>query len=297
MSESGRVTAVFVALTLIWGTTWSAIRIALEGIPPLAGVSVRFTLAGLVLLAWSRWRGIRFAWSGRDWFLWSVNALFTFVAAYGLIYWAEQRVPSGLASVLFATFPLWVTLLGRWMLPGERRSSGELLGVALGFAGTAILFSEDLELELGAGALPAAVALLVAPALSAIASLAMKRWGSGVSPESLSAMPMLLGGLVLAPVSALTEQGSVWSFAPAPWLATIYLAIFGSALSFPLYFWLLARRSAVSAALISYTAPVIAVAIGVLLFDERLTLRLGAGAVCILTGVAWALRPASRSTL
>ena len=295
MSERTRVIAVFVTLTALWGTTWSAIRIVLQGIPPLAGVSLRFVLAGLVLLGWSRWRGVRFQWNAIEWRLWSVNALLSFMGSYGLVYWAEQRVPSGLASVIFATFPLWVTLLGRWFLPEEKGSSSQYLGVALGFTGTAILFSENLELELGPGALAAAVALLVAPLLSAIASLSMKRWGKGVSPESLSAMPMLLGGLALAPISALTEQGRVWGSAPGPWLATVYLAIFGSALTFPLYFWLLARRSAVSASLVSYTAPVIAVVIGIVAFEERMTTRLAAGALCVLSGVAWALRPVRRA--
>jgi drug/metabolite transporter (DMT)-like permease len=297
MSERGRVIEVFVILTVIWGTTWAAIRVALEGIPPLAGVSLRFTIAGAVLLLWARWRGIRVGSGAAERRLWVVNALLSFVGSYGLIYWAEQRVPSGLASVLFATFPLWVTLLGRRLLPDERSSSGQLLGVALGFVGTAILFSEDLDRELGPGALMAAIALVVAPLLSATASVTTKRWGRGLAPESLSAMSMLLGGLVLAPISALTEQGRSWSNAPGPWLATIYLAVVGSAVTFPLYFWLLARRSAVSAALISYTAPVIAVVLGVILFDERLTLRLGAGAVCVLTGVAWALRPRQRHSL
>lgn len=294
MSERGKVVAVFVLLTILWGTTWAAIRLTLDGIPPLAGVAARFTLAGLLLLGWARWRGVRFAGGARERRLWAVNALFTFVGSYGLIYWGEQRVPSGLASVIFATFPLWVALLRRWLLPEERRSGHELLGVALGFTGTAILFSEDLDAALGPGALVSAVALLVAPLLSAVANLAMKRWGSDLAPESLSAVPMLLGGLALVPASAAVEQGRVWSSAPAPWLATIYLAVFGSALTFPLYYWLLARRSAVTASLISYTAPVIAVALGVLLFEERLTLRLAAGSLCILAGVAWALRPVPR---
>lgn len=291
MTERARVIAVFVLLTLLWGTTWAAIRITLDGIPPLAGVAARFTIAGLLLLGWARWRGVRFAGDARERRLWAVNALFTFVGSYGLIYWGEQRVPSGLASVIFATFPLWVALLRRWLLPAERRSRRELFGVALGFAGTAILFSEDLDAALGPGALLSAIALLVAPLLSAVANLAMKRWGTGLTPESLSAVPMLLGGLALVPVSALVEHDRAWSLAPAPWLATLYLAAFGSALTFPLYYWLLARRSAVTASLVSYTAPVIAVLLGVVLFDERLTLRLAAGSVCILIGVARALLP------
>jgi drug/metabolite transporter (DMT)-like permease len=291
VSERARVVAVFLALTLVWGTTWAAIRISLAGIPPLSGVALRFTLAGLALLLWARVCGVAIEPSPLAWRLWWANALLTFVGSYGLVYWAEQRVPSGLAAVLFATFPLWVTLLGRRFLPGERGGGRELAGVALGFAGTGLLFSEDLELALGPGASVAAAALVVAPLLSALATVGTKRWGSALPPETLAAPPMLLAGLALAPAAAWLERDRAWSFAPAPWLATVYLALVGSSLTFPLYFWLLARRSAVTAALVSYTAPVVAVALGVALFDEPMTLRLAAGAVAILTGVAWALRP------
>ena len=297
MSERGREAAVFLVLTLIWGTTWAAIRIALEGIPPLTGVSLRFTLAGVVLLAWSRWRGVRFGFSALEWKLWLTNALLTVVGSYGLVYWAEQSLPSGLTSLLWATFPLWTVLLGRWFLPGERSTAARLFGVALGFAGMVILFSEDLEREIGPGATAVGLTLLAAPFMAAIASLSTKRWGGGLPPESHSAMPMLLAGLLLAPVAAWVESDRALLFTPRPWLATVYLAVVGSAVTFPLYFWLLKRRSAVAAALISYTAPVIAVVVGIVLFDEPMTRRLLAGAACILAGVATALRsPARKST-
>jgi drug/metabolite transporter (DMT)-like permease len=294
VSERGRVVAVFALLTLIWGTTWAAIRVALEGIPPLTGVAIRFTLAGAVLLAWARWRGVRFGFDALAWRLWLTNALFTFVGSYGLVYWAEQTLPSGLTSILWATFPLWVVLLGRWMLPAERVSAVRLFGVGLGFAGMVILFSEDLEREIAPGATWVGTVLLAAPLMAAVASLAMKRWGGGLPPESLSAMSMLLGGLLFAPVAAVAEHGRSLSFTWRPWLATAYLAVVGSAVTFPLYFWLLARRSAVKASLISYTAPIIAVVVGIALFDEPMTGRLAAGAACILAGVAAALRSPAR---
>ena len=292
MSERWRVIAVFALLTLVWGTTWAAIRIALEGIPPLTGVAIRFTLAGVVLLAWARWRRVRFGFGALEWRLWTTNALLTFVGSYGLVYWAEQTLPSGLTSILWATFPLWVVLLGRWILPSERSSAVRLLGVTLGFAGMVVLFSEDLDREIGPGATWVGAVLLAAPLMSAVASLSMKRWGGGLPPESLSAMSMLLGGLMLAPVAAFSEHERGLLFTPRPWLATVYLAVVGSAVTFPLYVWLLARRSAVKASLISYTAPVIAVVVGILLFGEPMTGRLLTGAACVLAGVAFALRSA-----
>ncbi len=289
MARDGRAVAAFLFLTLVWGTTWGAIRIALEGFPPLLGVAVRFTIAGVVLLAWALARGIRLGRSGREWGLWISNALLTFVGSYSIVYWAEQRVPSGLASILFATFPLWVVLLARALVPEERTSARRLVGVVAGFAGVAVLFSEDLDRTLGAGADLAALSLLGAALLSALGSVILKRYGRGIRIESLAGPPMLITGLILGPVAWWWNGERVAAHASAPWLATLYLALVGSAATFPVYFWLLSRRSVVSAALVSYTAPVVAVGVGVVALHEPLSARMVVGAALVLGGVAGAL--------
>ena len=290
MREIGPEAGAFAALTLVWGTTWAAIRISLEGIPPLTGIAARFLLAGLLLLALARWRGVRLGASPVERRLWALNTVATFAVPYGIIYWAEQWVPSGLASVLFATFPLWIVVFGRWILPGERPDARRLLGVALGFAGVALIFSEDFE-RLGGSEVrwPAAV-LLGGAAISASASVAIRRWGAGISPFSLASVPMLLTGVLVGGLAAAVERDRPLELSAGPVAATLYLAVFGSALTFSLYFWLLARRSAVVASLVSYTAPVVAVAVGLLLLDEPFTARVGVGAALVLTGVAGALR-------
>ncbi len=294
MTERQRVGAAFALLTLVWGTTWAAIRIALEGIPPLFGVAIRFSLAGLILLGWALARGVRIRGSAREWRLWIANALLTFAAAYGLIYWAEQRIPSGLASIIFATFPLWVVLFGRLLLTREPVGFRRAAGVLAGFLGVALLFSEDLELVVGPGAGTTALVLLASPALASVGSLVVKRWGQGMAPESMAAIPMLLCGAIMTPVALWFERDRAFSSLLAPWLATAYLALVGSALTFPVYFWLLARRSAVVASLVAYTAPVLAVAVGVVLFDEPVTPRILAGGLLVLAGVAAALAPGRR---
>lgn len=290
MSLRGRELAVFLLLTLIWGTTWAAIRFGLEGIPPLAGVGIRFLLAGAVLFALAKARGERLGATSRERSLWVFNGFATFIAPYGIIYWAEEVVPTGLAAVLFSTFPLWLVLWSRWILPEERSSWARVAGVALGFAGVALIFSEDFEKLGGVEVRGRGLALLAAAAISATGSLAVKRWGKGVSPLSTSAVPMLLAGGVCALASAVLEGGRPAAWGIAPVLATLYLALIGSALAFSLYFWLLARSSAVLASLISYTAPVVAVVLGILLFHEPLTARMVGGGLLVLAGVAGVLR-------
>lgn len=282
--------AIFASLTLIWGTTWAAIRVALEGIPPMTGVAVRFLFAGLLLLALAKARNVPLGAAGRrERGLWLLNAATTFAGSYGVVYWVEQFLPSGITAVLFATFPLWVGVLAHFFLPAERLSWSRGIGLCVGFTGVAVLFSEDFGRLGGAEAHRAAWILLLAPFVSAVGNVGIKRWGSGISPLSLASVPMLGGGAALGLLAAALERGRPVRWEMAPWLATLYLAVAGSALTFTLYFRLLARRSAVAASLVSYTVPVIAVAVGWLAFDEPFTWRLAAGAGLILGGVGLAL--------
>lgn len=284
--------SVFGALTLIWGTTWGAIRIGLEGFPPLTGVSVRFLIAGALLLAIAFARRVPLGRSRRERWLWLVNGMTTFVVSYSVVYWAEQWVPSGLASILFATFPLWVVLIGRWALPAERPGWWRLAGVVAGFLGVAVIFSEDFERLGGEGVrLPAAV-LVLGAGVSASGSVALRRWAGAISPISLAAVPMLFTGVVTGLAALALERDRAVAISIAPVLATVYLAVFGSAVSFTLYFWLLARRTAIATSLVSYTAPLVAVSLGTLALDEPFTLRIALGGLLVLGGVAGALRGA-----
>ena len=284
-----REAAAFAALTVIWGTTWAAIRVGLQGIPPLTGVSIRFLIAGTLLLVIALARGVPLGRTARERWLWLSNGLATFVVPYGVIYWAEQWVPSGLASILFATFPLWIVAIGRWALPGERPGWRRLAGVVAGFLGVAVIFSEDFSRLGGEGVRVPAAILVLAAGVSASGSVALRRWAGGISPISLAAVPMLGTGLVTGAAALALERGRPLELGAAPVLATVYLAVFGSALTFTIYFWLLARRTAIASSLVSYTAPLVAVALGTSVLGEPFTARVGLGGLLVLSGVAGAL--------
>lgn len=278
------------ALVLIWGSTWAAIRVSLEGIPPLTGVVLRFSLACLLLLALAPVFRIRLGATAVERRLWWINAVLTFTVSYGLVYWAEQWVPSGLAAVIFATFPLFVALLAHFFLPGERLRTASFLGVLLGFVGVAVLYSEDLGALVGPRAGFAAKVMLIAPVASAFANVAVKRWGSGVPPLSVSGVSMGLGALLVVPFAWIGERGKEITFGTRPVLAVIYLAVVGSAFAFTIYYWLLRRLPATSLSLINYATPVVAVLIGTLWLGEPFTLRILLGAGLIVAGVAIAVR-------
>ncbi|MEO8276857.1 MAG: EamA family transporter [Thermoanaerobaculia bacterium] len=286
MRVDGKEVGVFALLTVIWGTTWAAIRIALQGIPPITGVAARFAIAGVALVAFGALRGVRFGITRTERRLWIVNAATTFAGSYGIVYWGEQWVPSGLAAILFATLPLWIVLLGPFFLGKKSGGWSRVAGVLCGFVGVAIVFSEDFEKFGGAQVRFASLVFLLAPFVSAIGTLAVKRWGEGISPYSTAGVPMLLTGAGMGLLALLVERQRPIAWTAGPWLATLYLALFGSALTFSLYFWLLSRRSAVVASQIAYTVPICAVVVGWLAFEEPVTWRLVVGGGVVLAGVA-----------
>lgn len=292
MQTPGRflLIAVFVILTLIWGTTWAAIRIGLEGIPPFTGVSIRFGIAAIVLLIAARLRGVRLGALRRERWLWAANALLSFCISYGVVYWCEQWVPSGLASVLFSTFPLFVAIMSHFALPEERLTLRGAFGVLLGFAGVAVIYSQDLTLLGGPQVVFAATVFLVSPFVSAISQVLVKRWGRGVHPFSLTAVPMAITAVVMGCVAFLTEREARITFNAASISALLYLALAGSAVTFSLLYWLLARLSATRVSLVAYTIPVVAVCVGALFLGEVITPRIIAGSAMVLVGVFLAAR-------
>ena len=186
MSSPGpaRLNGAFLLLTLIWGTTWAAIRLGLEGLPPFTGVALRFLVAGTLLLALVPVFRVRFTWSRREVGLWLMNGALAFSASYSVVYWAEQYMPSGLAAVLFATYPLFVAGLAHLALPEERLTARATGGVLLGFLGVAVIFSDDLRAIGGESVRAVALLFLASPVVSAIATVAVKRWGAPAPGEA-----------------------------------------------------------------------------------------------------------------
>jgi drug/metabolite transporter (DMT)-like permease len=281
----GRLIGGFLLLTLIWGTTWAAIRIGLDGVPPFTGVAVRFAIAGTLLLALALALGVPLGRGRHEKALWLANGILSFCLSYAIIYWSEQHIPSGLAAVLFATNPLFVAVLAHFLLAGERLAAAAVAGLVLGFAGVAVIYSDDLSLLGGPQVRLAALVMLVSPLVSAVATVAIKRWGRDVHPLSLSAVPMLIASLVMGAVALIVERHRPLVLDGRSVGALLYLAILGSAVTFTVYYWLLARVTATRLALLSYVIPIVAVAVGAALFDEPLRPRLLAGSVLVLAGV------------
>jgi len=276
-----------IILTVIWGTTWAAITVSLRGIPPFTGVAIRFAIAAALLLVYARLMGIPLAPANRrDRRLRFFHALLTFCGSYGIVFWAEQWVPSGLASVLFATFPLLVAIIAHFMLPQERMTLSVLAGTVVGFAGIAVIFSEDFNVLGGSMVAVASAVMLISPLVGAVVSVSVKRWGEGIHPVPFNAVAMAMAAVIMAGVAAAAERDRPVALDAGPVAAIIYMAIFGTAITFPLYFWLLEHMQARQVALIGYGTPVVAVFLGTVFMNEPLTIQTLVGSVLVVVGVA-----------
>jgi len=171
-------------------------------------------------------------------------------------------------------------------LPGERLKARAGAGVLLGFVGVAVIFSDDLRALGGESVRAVALVFLISPVVSALATVAIKRWGQGIHPLSLTAVPMLLTGIVMGSVALLFEQQAALVFDLRSLGALLYLAIPGSAITFTVYYWMLSHAPATRVALIAYTIPIVAVVVGAIAFGEPLRLKLLFGGALVLLGVA-----------
>jgi drug/metabolite transporter (DMT)-like permease len=274
------VYSLYGLLVLIWSSTWVAIKIGLEDSPPLLGAGVRFALAGLVLLAVAAVQGRRLR---TDWMLATVLAVAPFAFAYGLVYWGEQYVPSGLAAVLFGILPLYTALLGSVLLHDEPLRAALLVGVMIGIA---LAFLESVELGSADRAALGATALALAPLGAAVGSIAQKRRAAELDAVVLNGWAMLLGGVLLFAASAVSESWGEFAWTAESVGSIAYLAVFGSAIAFVTLTVLLREISALATSFLAMLLPFGALIFGALLYDESITPRAVGGAVLVAAGLA-----------
>jgi drug/metabolite transporter (DMT)-like permease len=290
-SSPRRVTASAFAIALalgtvylVWGSTYLAIRVALESIPPFTMAAARFLTAGALLYTWARWRGAPRP-QAIEWRSSLILGALLLLGGNGGVVWAEQKVDSGLAALLVSTEPLWIVLLV-WLQMGHRPRWRVAGGMVLGFAGVALL------LRPAGGAvshLAGAIVLLLAAGSWATGSLYALRAPQPRSPLLATAMQMLAGGGLL--LAAALLMGEPARFHPAQVTAVslgalLYLVVFGALVGFSTYVWLLRAAPPVLASTYAYVNPVVAVFLGWAILHEPISHGTLAAAAVILAGVA-----------
>ena len=279
--------ATYVLLCFIWGSTWMVIKVGYGGLGPLTVAGWRFAVAGLIMSALMPVLSARRPQGRVEWLLVSWVGLVLFAADYGLIYWSEQFIDSGLTAILFATLPLATIAFAHIYIPGDRITPRKLAGTLLAFVGVAALFGDRLRIDASQGG--PMLGVIAATVCAAAAGVASKRHGGSLHPAALNGPAMLIGaaGLMVA-AFALDERPRLPSGLET-WLAIGYLAIAGSVVSFLGYFSLLKRWSVTSLSFIAVFTPPIALGLGFVFLEERPTAWTAVGSVLILVGVTLAL--------
>ena len=277
----------FAIIYFVWGSTFLAIRVGVREVPPLVLAAMRFSIAGAVLYGWMLARGERSP-TAREWRSASLLGIVIFVFDYGLLFWSEQRVPSGIAAVMLATIPAFMALSEIIFLRTQQLTARLGMALLIGLGGVAVLVSRSLNL----GGAPidklGAVALIFASISWSVASAMTRKLPLPQSKVMSSGAQMLAGGIFLALAAAVL--GEFRNFHPSAvsrgaWFSLLYLIVAGSIIGFTAYVWLIHHESPTKVGTYAYVNPMVAVLVGYFLGGEALSLRTILGTLCVLVSV------------
>ncbi len=287
----------FLAVCVIWGTTYLAIKVALETIPPFLLGGVRYVIAGLVLMAVQAGRGAPFP-PRRDWARLAGLGFLMITLGNGGVNWGEQYLASGLTAVMIATSPFWMVTVDALFADGAPLTGRHAFGLGIGLVGIVVLVWPDITLDgaTGTTALLGILALQIACCGWSIASSYTKRHGFTHSVLSVAAVQMLFGGLFMLAIGTAQGEWADWSLTPRTTSALVYLTIFGSIIAFAAYSYALRHLPIATVSLYTYVNPVIAVVLGIVLLDEPFRFSMLTATAIIAIGI-WTVRSQSRSAI
>jgi drug/metabolite transporter (DMT)-like permease len=277
----------FAIIYFVWGSTYLAIGVGVREVPPFLLAAIRFLVAGFALYGWTIVRG-EHSPTAREWASVSLIAWLIFVMDYGLLFWAERRVPSGVAAIMMAAIPAFTAISEIVFLRTQRVTMRLAFAILIGICGVASLTSGSLNLGGAPIDKAGAAALLIASMSWSVSSALMRKLPLPQSKVMSSGAQMLAGGVFLALTSG--ALGEFRNFHPATvslgaWLALLYLIVAGSIIAFTAYVWLIHHESPTKVGTYAYVNPVVAVLLGYLLGGEALGLRTISGALFVLISV------------
>jgi drug/metabolite transporter (DMT)-like permease len=277
----------FAIIYFVWGSTFLAIRVGVREVPPFLLAAMRFLVAGLVLCVWRVSHGERSP-SGRQWMSVFLLATLIFLLDYGLLFWAEQRVPSGIAAVMLATIPAFMALSEIIFLRTQRLTRRLALALLIGIGGVAVLTIRSLNLGGAPIDRTGAAALMIAAISWSISSALTRKLPLPESKVMSSGAQMLAGGVLLAIAAAIL--GEFRNFDPrmvsrGAWLSLLYLIVAGSIMGYTAYVWLIHHESPTKVGTYAYVNPVVAVLVGYFLGGEALGPRTVLGTLFVLISV------------
>ncbi len=277
----------YASLCLIWGSTWMAIRVVVKDVPPLWAAALRFVIAAAILLAIAAVRRLPFPQTNREWRAVVVLSFTMMAFYYGLIFWAEQYVNSSMSAVLFSCSPLVVALLTP-LLSGKSVPRQAVYAMLIAFGGILALFESGLRTS--RSAVMGGAAILLGVLTSSWSSIYAKRETMKLNPMVSTALQLGIGSLFLFAASSFMERGTVSHWNIRSISALLYLGIFGSAITFSVFYWLLQRMEAYKLTTLNLVTPIVAIVVGALLLDEPIPPIMLAAAATVLISVGFVLR-------
>jgi drug/metabolite transporter (DMT)-like permease len=285
--ERVRIWAAFVVVCTVWGSTWMAIKIGLETIPPFFGAGIRFVIAAVLLFLIIRVRGIHLPFDRNAWRVYVALGIPGYAIPFALVYWGQQYIPSALSSILFAAFPFWVAIFSHVFLADAKLDFYKIGGIVVGFAGLLIIFARDVHWT-GTEGLWGMCAVLLSTALGGFSLVVVKKYGMSISPFSLNFVAMGMTAIILLGLSFPIEQTADVAWNTSAVVSVLYLAVISSVLTFVIYFWLLKKVEAVYLSLTTFVSPIIAILLGAMFMGEKLAPTVYIGAGLVLSGILFA---------
>ncbi|MBV6511454.1 MAG: S-adenosylmethionine/S-adenosylhomocysteine transporter [Ignavibacteriaceae bacterium] len=275
---------LYILLCLIWGTTWLAIRLGLEDFAPFFSAGLRFVVAAVVLGAIIYLKKIPLPFDKKSMLIYIMLGMFSFFVPFGMVYWGEQHVSSGLAAVLFAVYPFGVTVFSHFILRNEEITPRKVAGMVLSFAGVYTIFHNSI----GGGSdlyVIGMFMILISAVMQAYILVLFKKHGSYLNALSVNFIPVLIAGVSFFISSAIIEPEPVKQITAAGISTTLYLGIFGTVITFTTYYYLLKRIPLLLLSFIAFITPVIAVIADWLFAAEKLSEKDLIGSALVVAGL------------
>ncbi len=283
---NNKILIPFIALCLIWGSTWYFIKISLNaGVPPFFGVGLRFLFSGIIFYLYIYYKKLSIPKTPQAIKLYLSFGLLNFSLSYGMTYWATQYIFSSISSILWGLFPLFTSLMAHFMIkndPNERLNKNKLGALFTGFLGV-IIISANQEIDLASQSFSAILVLIAVIVIAAYPSVQYKKYNDEVGPYQMNAVCQLLTGVVMLSVSYIAREdisAIIWTNELI--LSTVYLIIFGGFISWGIYFWLYQYLNVTQLTYVAIFPPIVAIFLGWVFLDEVLQTKEIIGTLFIL---------------
>jgi drug/metabolite transporter (DMT)-like permease len=286
-SEKFKITVGYILICLIWGSTWLTIRLSLDSLTPFISCGIRFILAALSIYVVMRLKNIKLQTDPVSIKMYVMMTFFSYIIPYGFVYWAEQFIPSGLTSIIYASMPFYVILFSFIAFSKQSVTRFQIIGTILAFGGILVIFLENLSIDLSLH-MKGIIVLLIGAGMQSGIAVMVKKFGGHLNPFSMSFVPLFTAGIGLVIMAFMFENSTAWNFNLNAILSIIYLAVFGTVIAFTVYYWLIQKISVVLVSLSSFITPIIAVLLGWLILDEKLSFQTLIGSGMVLIGILFA---------